>query len=195
MLLPNADYAEIDPAKLHGYLLSSIHPIGRFKARFFAALGYTADEWQVLEANLRIQHLSQEAVPGLRMPYRPVVHDPGYPQGTERRGGGGRHCLVHPFRQRRAALRDRVSRRRPVTLRPLDVVVLTHDIPADGLRTGDLGTVVEVYAPDAIAVEFVAASGRTQAVITLSPADMREVEDNDLVSVRPVRSSQSQRDA
>ncbi len=69
MLLPNADRAEIDPVKLHGYLLSWTHPVGRFKARFFAALGYTADEWQVLEADLRIQHLSQPADPGPRLPY------------------------------------------------------------------------------------------------------------------------------
>ena len=69
MVLPNADRAEIDPAKLHSYLLSFTHPIGRFKARFFTALGYTAAEWQVLEADLRIQHLSQAAEPGPRMPY------------------------------------------------------------------------------------------------------------------------------
>jgi Domain of unknown function (DUF4926) len=82
-----------------------------------------------------------------------------------------------------------------VTLRSLDVVVLTHDIPAEGLRTGDLGAVVEVYAPDAIGVEFVAASGRTQALVTLQRADIREVGDNDLVAVRPVGSSPSRRDA
>ena len=82
-----------------------------------------------------------------------------------------------------------------MTLRPLDVVVLTHDIPAEGLRTGDLGTVVEVYSPDAIEVEFVAASGRTQAVISLGRADVRAVEDNDLVSVRPVGASPIRRDA
>jgi Domain of unknown function (DUF6883) len=69
VLLLNADRAEIDPAKLHGYLLSPTHPIGRFKARFFAALGYTAAEWQVLEADLRIQHLSQPAEAGPRLPY------------------------------------------------------------------------------------------------------------------------------
>lgn len=82
-----------------------------------------------------------------------------------------------------------------MTLRPLDVVVLTRDIPASGLRAGDLGAVVEVYGPDAIGVEFVAASGRTQALVTLQTADIREVEDNDLVSVRRVGSSSSRRDA
>lgn len=82
-----------------------------------------------------------------------------------------------------------------MTLNPLDVVVLTHDIPAHGLRTGDLGAIVEVYAPDAIGVEFVAASGRTQALLTLQPSDLREVGDDDLVAVRPSRAATGQRDA
>jgi len=82
-----------------------------------------------------------------------------------------------------------------MTLHPLDVVVLTHDMPTHGLRAGDLGAVVEVYSPEAIGVEFVAASGRTQALVTLHPNDLREVADNDLVSVRPVGSSASGRDA
>jgi hypothetical protein len=82
-----------------------------------------------------------------------------------------------------------------MTVHPLDVVVLTHDIPARGLRTGDLGAVVAVYTPDAFGVEFVAASGRTQALVTLHPTDVREVADNDLVAVRPVAASASGHDA
>jgi hypothetical protein len=81
-----------------------------------------------------------------------------------------------------------------VTVHPLDVVVLRHDVPAHGLRRGDLGAVVEIYGPDAIAVEFVAASGRTQALATLRPEDLRPVGDDDLVAVRPVGSS-DRRDA
>ena len=72
-----------------------------------------------------------------------------------------------------------------MTVHPLDVVVLTHDLPAHGLRRGDLGEVVEVYGPDSIGVEFVAASGRTQALVTVRPGDLRPVADNDLVAVRP----------
>lgn len=81
-----------------------------------------------------------------------------------------------------------------MTVHPLDVVVLRHDVPAHGLRRGDLGAVVEIYGPDAIAVEFVAASGRTQALATLRPEDLRPVGDDDLVAVRPVGSS-DRRDA
>ena len=66
----------------------------------------------------------------------------------------------------------------------LDTVVLTRDVPEAGLRRGDLGAVVEVYGPNAFEVEFVAASGRTQALVTLMPDDIRHVGDQDLVSVR-----------
>ncbi len=71
------------------------------------------------------------------------------------------------------------------TYRELDTVVLRTDIPASGLRAGDLGAVVHVYAPDAVEVEFVTASGRTQALLTLRVDDVRPVGDNDLLAVRP----------
>ena len=66
----------------------------------------------------------------------------------------------------------------------LDTVVLTRDIPDVGLRRGDLGAIVEVYGPNAFEVEFVAASGRTQALVTHTADDIRHVGDQDLVSVR-----------
>jgi Domain of unknown function (DUF6883) len=62
--VPNAGQAIIDPIKLHGYLLSSSHPVGRFKARFFLALGYSPEDWQQLEADLRSQHLAHDATLG-----------------------------------------------------------------------------------------------------------------------------------
>ena len=68
----------------------------------------------------------------------------------------------------------------------LDIVVLTRDFPDEGLCRGDLGTVVEIHTPTAFLVEFVAASGSTQALVTLGPADVRAVADDDLVAVRPV---------
>ena len=68
--------------------------------------------------------------------------------------------------------------------RELDTVVLEKDLPAHGLKRGDLGAVVEVYQPDAVEVEFVAASGKTKALVTLNVADIRAVGDDDLVSVR-----------
>ena len=73
-----------------------------------------------------------------------------------------------------------------MTLQNLDVVVLNEDLPMHGLKQGDLGTVVEIYAPDAVEVEFVTASGRTQALVTLQASAIRAVSDNDVIAVRPV---------
>lgn len=71
----------------------------------------------------------------------------------------------------------------------LDTVVLDRDIPEHGLRRGDLGAVVEIYDPDGLEVEFVTASGRTAALVTLTTRDVRAVADDDLVSVRTCRRS------
>jgi len=68
----------------------------------------------------------------------------------------------------------------------LDTVVLDRDVPESGLRKGDLGAVVQTYEPDGLEVEFVTASGRTQALITLTDGDVRGVMDEDLISVRPL---------
>jgi hypothetical protein len=37
--LPGGERAIIDPEKLRDYVLSRAHPVGRFKAAFFASLG------------------------------------------------------------------------------------------------------------------------------------------------------------
>jgi len=63
--LPNAEHAEISPDKIRGYLLSAEHPIGRFKARFFRALGYTPENWKRLASDLlsAAQMLDAEPIP------------------------------------------------------------------------------------------------------------------------------------
>jgi Domain of unknown function (DUF4926) len=71
-----------------------------------------------------------------------------------------------------------------MTYRVLDTIVLNRDLPEHGLRKDDLGAVVEVYEPDGFEVEFVTASGRTVALLTLNARDVRPVGDDDLVSVR-----------
>ena len=70
------------------------------------------------------------------------------------------------------------------SFRELDTVVLVRDLPDAGLRSGDLGAVVHVYGEEAVEVEFVTASGRTQALLTLLVSDVRPVRDDDLMAVR-----------
>jgi hypothetical protein len=52
MQLPDAAHAIVDDAKVRDYLLSSEHPVGRFKARVFAAAGYRRESWRVLRDDL-----------------------------------------------------------------------------------------------------------------------------------------------
>jgi hypothetical protein len=66
----------------------------------------------------------------------------------------------------------------------LQTVVLDRDLPDKGLRKGDLGAVVHVYEPDGLEVEFVSASGKSEALVTLKDADVRPVADGDLIAVR-----------
>jgi hypothetical protein len=51
--LPSADQVVIDERKVSGYLLSSAHPVGRFKARVFAALGFNEQTAEAFVAELR----------------------------------------------------------------------------------------------------------------------------------------------
>jgi hypothetical protein len=68
----------------------------------------------------------------------------------------------------------------------LDTVVLEHDLPAHALRRGDVGAVVHLLGPDAVEVEFVRASGQTQALVEVSLTAIRLLDDNDLLAVRHV---------
>jgi hypothetical protein len=43
MKLPFAENALVDAEKVRDYLLSPLHPVGRFRAVFFAGLGYTQE--------------------------------------------------------------------------------------------------------------------------------------------------------
>ncbi len=62
MRLPESDKAIVDTEKLRDYLLSPSHAVGRFKAAFFASLGYSQANWRQFETDLRRQHLVRDAI-------------------------------------------------------------------------------------------------------------------------------------
>lgn len=68
----------------------------------------------------------------------------------------------------------------------LETVILERDLPDHGLRKGGLGTVVELYPPRNLEVEFVTGSGKTTALLTLGENDIRAAGDGDLIAVRPI---------
>lgn len=54
----------------------------------------------------------------------------------------------------------------------LDVVALTEDLPDRGLYRGQVGTVVELLAPDVFEVEFSDNEGRTYASLALKAGQL-----------------------
>lgn len=53
MKLPNADQLSVEREKIVGYLMNSAHRYGAAKAKFFKALGFQADAWEILAEALR----------------------------------------------------------------------------------------------------------------------------------------------
>jgi hypothetical protein len=51
--LPNLDRASVSEPKVATYLLNPQHPDGAGKSNFFAALGFRADQWQILAEALK----------------------------------------------------------------------------------------------------------------------------------------------
>ncbi|HEV2971815.1 MAG TPA: DUF4926 domain-containing protein [Pirellulales bacterium] len=66
-----------------------------------------------------------------------------------------------------------------------DCVVLTQDLPADGLQAGDVGTVIHIHREGAaFEVEFMTLTGQTVAVATVPAAQLRPVSPRDVSHVR-----------
>jgi hypothetical protein len=61
----------------------------------------------------------------------------------------------------------------PVTsIQLLDVVALTTDLPEKGLLRGQVGTIVEVFAPGVLEVEFSDDEGHTYAELAVRAEDL-----------------------
>ena len=66
-----------------------------------------------------------------------------------------------------------------------DCVVLTQDLADEGLRAGDVGTVVHIHSHEAAyEVEFMTLTGQTVAVATVLPSQLRPPSSRDLTHVR-----------
>jgi hypothetical protein len=106
MKLPAAQLAIVEPAKIRDYLLSSEHPVGRYKASFFTALGYTREDWQRLEAAFLHLAASEEAAPGQASEFGEKYEVRGTIKGPS--AGGDRDGLDHLGRRDRSSVRDRL---------------------------------------------------------------------------------------
>jgi len=72
-------------------------------------------------------------------------------------------------------------------IKELDPIVLTEDLPAEGLRAGDVGWVVMVHREGAgFEVEFVTLDGETVSVVTLDAHAVRPVQPREIAHARAV---------
>jgi hypothetical protein len=70
-------------------------------------------------------------------------------------------------------------------IRELDDVILTADLPQDGLTAGDIGTVVLVHqGGKGFEVEFTALDGETLAVVTLLKKQVRPIKHGEIAHAR-----------
>ena len=69
MRLPAADRAVVVPEKVRDYLLKAGHPVGQSKGAFFAVLGYTQENWTLLQNDLLHLAQSDQAVAGRASPF------------------------------------------------------------------------------------------------------------------------------
>jgi hypothetical protein len=66
-----------------------------------------------------------------------------------------------------------------------DCVVLTSNLPEEGLAAGDVGTVVHIHrAGAAYEVEFITLTGQTVSVATVLPTQLRPVNQRDISHAR-----------
>ena len=66
-----------------------------------------------------------------------------------------------------------------------ECVVLTEDLPGEGLKAGDIGTVVHIHQGGAAyEVEFMTLAGETIAVTTLSEEQVRPLDLRDMAHAR-----------
>jgi uncharacterized protein DUF4926 len=71
-----------------------------------------------------------------------------------------------------------------------DCVVLTQDLPDEGPRAGDIGTVVHIHQKGAgYEVEFMTLAGETVAIATLLPAQVRPIAPRDIAHVRELHAA------
>jgi hypothetical protein len=171
-------------------LLNPSYRFGASKARFFAEFGFTLDAWEVLALALQRDGWDNEVSKKKETGFGPrceVEGELAAPDGRRPRvphGLAGRCWRDHPASDYRS------SDGSEVMIHKHACVVLTQDIPDDGLKAGDVGTVVHIHR-DAAAyeIEFMTLTGRTVAVVTVLPDQLLPVSSRDVNHVRELAAS------
>ena len=74
-------------------------------------------------------------------------------------------------------------------MKELDQIVLTADLPKEGLKVGDVGTVVHIHrGGEAFEVEFMSLAGETVVVTTVLASQVRPVGKREITHARELTS-------
>ena len=186
-----SDRPGIDASRLSSRALSLAvdeAPDGRGKPEYLGRLGYSQDTAGELDPDLREQILSLDAQPGRPSPYG-QKYDSGAADGTKRQERLGPHHLDCPDWRSGPEAGDAHPGGETMTLALYQRVVLTQDMPKEGLRAGDVGVIVEHYparadVPEGYELEVFAANGQTVAVVSVPASAVREATEHEVLSVR-----------
>jgi hypothetical protein len=170
MKLPNGHRTHADIQKLQGYCLNPHHARGRNKARVFASVGIGQADAELLRNALLAAAGNAEARTGFANPYGEsyivdfdLIHhadreNPQHVDGANRRRLAAADELLSSIEDGELAMAD---------IEMLSVVALLEDVPREGLVRGQVGTIVEKWAPGFYEVEFCDDEGRTYAMVAL----------------------------
>ena len=184
MKLPNAEDLIVEREKIVDYLLNAAHRYGASKARFFGEFGFRVERWEVL-AEALLEHGRRHEVARTRE----TGFGPRYTVEGELNTPGGRRPQVHGLatgpRDGCTALDQRVSSGAKIMIKEHECVVLTKNLPEEGLMAGDVGTVVHIHkAGEGYEVEFMTLTGETVAIVTLLADQVRPLSRRDLAHTR-----------
>ena len=74
-------------------------------------------------------------------------------------------------------------------IKELDQIVLTSDLPNEGLKAGDVGTIVDIHRRgEAFEVEFMTLAGETVAVTTVLASQARPIGKREITHARELAS-------
>jgi len=187
-MLPKSHLALVERGKIVEYLLNPEHRYGANKARFFAEFGFEIQGWETLAEVLREHGRSHEVSNTRQTRWGPRYEIDG--ELKDARWSATPHSYRLATRRRRdcAPAHHGLSFGGRHMIKEHDIVVLTEDMPAEGLTAGDVGTVVHIHNQgEGYEVEFVTLGGQTIAVASLLARQVRPVNKQDISHVRELQ--------
>jgi hypothetical protein len=185
MKLPNAGSAIVEQGKIVDYLLNPSHPDNGGKAAFFSSVGFTLEAWPALA--MAFCGLAKTAEIVKRWKLRTVASILSKvalkPLAESRQWCG--LCGLLTVERTAIDWSQLILTRTKTMIAEHERVVLTVDVPSEGLESGDVGTVVHIYKDgQAFEVEFTTLDGKTAAVATLEATQVRPVGKREITHAR-----------